>query len=139
MELRAAELVNSLNDKFKARQTIELRETGTVLSASDGIARIYGLDRVAAESCYNSRTISMGCAQSRGGTMLAPPCSGSAGDQEKANEVRRTGRIAEVRRSDHVGAWSMPWVSRWTAGTSRYEMKTRRIEVKAPGSSCVSR
>ena len=49
MELRAAEISEILKRQIQGYdKQIELRETGTVLSASDGIARIYGLDRVAA-------------------------------------------------------------------------------------------
>ena len=48
MELRAAEISEIIKRQIQSYgKQVELRETGTVLSAGDGIARIYGLDRVA--------------------------------------------------------------------------------------------
>ena len=48
MELRAAEISEIIKQQIQGYDAqVELRETGTVLSASDGIARIHGLDQVA--------------------------------------------------------------------------------------------
>ena len=48
MELRAAEISEIIKRQIQGYdKQVELRETGTVLSAGDGIARIYGLEGVA--------------------------------------------------------------------------------------------
>ena len=49
MEIRAAEISDIIKRQIKEyEREIEVRETGRVLSTGDGIARIYGLDKVAA-------------------------------------------------------------------------------------------
>src|SRR5438876_487874 len=49
MQIRAAEISDVIRDQIKEyEKQLEVRETGFVLSAGDGIARIYGLERVAA-------------------------------------------------------------------------------------------
>jgi len=48
MELKASEISEIIKRQIQGYdKQVELRETGTVLSAGDGIARIHGLDRVA--------------------------------------------------------------------------------------------
>src|SRR2546425_8590145 len=49
MQIRAAEISDVIRDQIKEyEKQLEVRETGFVLSAGDGIARIYGLERGAA-------------------------------------------------------------------------------------------
>src|SRR5215475_9564365 len=49
MQIRAAEISDIIREQIKDyEKQLEVRETGTVLSCGDGIARIYGLDKVAA-------------------------------------------------------------------------------------------
>ena len=48
MELKAAEISEIIKQQIQGYdKQVEVRETGTVLSAGDGIARVHGLDRVA--------------------------------------------------------------------------------------------
>ena len=47
MELKAAEISEIIKRQIQGYdKQVEERETGTVLSAGDGIARVHGLDRV---------------------------------------------------------------------------------------------
>ena len=49
MQIRAAEISDIIREQIKEyEKQLEVRETGVVLSAGDGIARIYGLDKAAA-------------------------------------------------------------------------------------------
>src|SRR5438094_8223857 len=49
MQIRAAEISDVIREQIKQfEKQLEVRETGMVLSAGDGIARIYGLDKAAA-------------------------------------------------------------------------------------------
>jgi F-type H+-transporting ATPase subunit alpha len=48
MAIRAAEISDIIRQQLKDyTKSLEVRETGTVLSTGDGIARIYGLERAA--------------------------------------------------------------------------------------------
>ena len=48
-QIRASEISDIIKQEIENfDREVEVRETGTVLSTGDGIARIYGLDRVAA-------------------------------------------------------------------------------------------
>ena len=48
MAIRAAEISDILRQQLEDYgKSLEVRETGTVLSTGDGIARIYGLERAA--------------------------------------------------------------------------------------------
>ena len=49
MELRAEEISRILRDQIADfDQAVEVSETGSVLSVGDGVARVYGLDKVMA-------------------------------------------------------------------------------------------
>ena len=49
MEIGTAEISRIIKEQIRDyEKTVEVQEIGTVLSTGDGIARIYGLDRVAA-------------------------------------------------------------------------------------------
>src|SRR5262245_66576909 len=49
MQIRAAEISDIIREQIRDyEKQLEVRETGVVLSAGDGIARIYGLDKVEA-------------------------------------------------------------------------------------------
>ena len=49
MEIGTAEISRIIKEQIRDyEKTVEIQEVGTVLSTGDGIARIYGLDRVAA-------------------------------------------------------------------------------------------
>ena len=46
MQIRAAEISDIIREQIREyEKQLEVRETGVVLSAGDGIARIYGLDK----------------------------------------------------------------------------------------------
>src|SRR5205823_13623657 len=97
MELRAAEISEILKRQIQGYdKQIELRETGTVLSASDGIARIYGLDRVAAGELLQFPHDIYGMALNLEEDNVGAVLLGSDTEIKEGDEVRRTGRIMEV-------------------------------------------
>ena len=50
-KIRADEISRIIKDRIKSfGHEVKLEETGTVLSAGDGIARVYGLDKAMAVS-----------------------------------------------------------------------------------------
>ena len=49
MQIRAAEISDVVKEQIRDyEKNLDVRETGLVLTSGDGIARVYGLDRVAA-------------------------------------------------------------------------------------------
>jgi F-type H+-transporting ATPase subunit alpha len=135
MELRAAEISEILKRQIQGYdKQIELRETGTVLSASDGIARIYGLDRVAAGELLQFPHDIYGLALNLEEDNVGAAVFGEVQAIREGDEVRRTGRIAEVpvgatMLGRVVNALGQPVDGKGPVDTK----ETRRIEVKAPG------
>jgi F-type H+-transporting ATPase subunit alpha len=135
MELRAAEISEIIKRQIQSYgKEVELRETGTVLSASDGIARIYGLDRVAAGELLQFPHDIYGLALNLEEDNVGAAVFGEIQAIKEGDEVRRTGRIAEVPVGEAmlgrvVNALGQPVDDRGAIDAK----ETRRIEVKAPG------
>ena len=135
MELRAAEISEIIKQQIQGYNTqVELRETGTVLSASDGIARIHGLDQVAAGELLQFPGDMFGLALNLEEDNVGAAVFGEVQAIKEGDEVRRTGRIAEVPVGDAmlgrvVNALGQPIDGKGPIVSA----ETRRIEVKAPG------
>src|SRR5215467_14327174 len=101
MQIRAAEISDVIREQIKQfEKQLEVRETGVVLSAGDGIARIYGLDKAAAgellEFPHNIYGIVLNLEEDNVGAAVF----GEAQAISEGDEVRRTNRIAEVPVGD---------------------------------------
>src|SRR5438094_99312 len=135
MELRAAEISEIIKRQIQGYgKQVELRETGTVLSAGDGIARIYGLDRVAAGELLQFPHEIYGLALNLEEDNVGAAVFGEIQAIKEGDEVRRTGRIAEVPVGEGmlgrvVNALGQPVDDKGPIAS----LETRRIEVKAPG------
>ncbi|MGD9762163.1 MAG: F0F1 ATP synthase subunit alpha [Candidatus Binatia bacterium] len=135
MEIRAAEISDIIKRQIQEYQReVEVRETGRVLATGDGIARIYGLDQAAAgellEFPHNIYGIVLNLEQDNVGAAIF----GEAHEVKEGDEVRRTGRIAEVPVGEAllgrvVDALGRPIDGKGPISTPH----TRRIELKAPG------
>jgi F-type H+-transporting ATPase subunit alpha len=125
MEIRAAEI----NER-----EIEVRETGRVLATGDGIARVYGLDKVAAGELVRFPHDIYGMVLNLEEDNVGVAIFGEAHEIKEGDEVRRTGRIAEVPVGEAllgrvVDALGQPQDGKGAIDTPH----TRRIELKAPG------
>ena len=135
MELRAAEISEIIKQQIQGYdQQVEQRETGTVLSAGDGIARIHGLDRVASGELLQFPGDLYGLALNLEEDNVGAAVFGEVQSIKEGDEVRRTGRIAEVpvgaaMRGRVVNSLGQPLDGKGPIDTT----ETRRIEVKAPG------
>lgn len=135
MAIRAAEISDIIRQQLKDyTKSLEVRETGTVLSTGDGIARIYGLERAAVgellEFPHNVFGMVLNLEEDNVGAALF----GESQAIGEGDEVRRTGRIAEVPvgpelRGRVVNALGQPIDGKGEIKASQ----TRRIELKAPG------
>jgi len=135
MEIRAAEISAVIKKQIaEYDKNVEVRETGTVLSCGDGIARIYGLDKAAAGELLQFPHDIYGMVLNLEEDNVGAVLFGEASEIGEGDEVQRTNRIAEVPvgealRGRVVNALGVP-----IDGKGPIETKeTRRIEVKAPG------
>jgi F-type H+/Na+-transporting ATPase subunit alpha len=135
MQIRAAEISDIIREQIRDyEKQLEVRETGVVLSAGDGIARIYGLDKVEAGELIAFPHDVYGLALNLEEDNVGAAIMGEAQLIKEGDEVRRTGRIAEVPVGDAllgrvVNALGQPVDGKGPIKTS----DTRRIELKAPG------
>jgi len=135
MEIRAAEISDVIKEQIaEYSRQVEVRETGIVLSCGDGIARVYGLDKAAAGELilfpHDVSGMVLNLEEDNVGAVLF----GEAQAIGEGDEVRRTGRIAEVPvgpalRGRVVNALGLPIDGKGPIQTK----ESRRIELKAPG------
>jgi F-type H+-transporting ATPase subunit alpha len=135
MQIRAAEISDIIREQIREyEKQLEVRETGVVLSAGDGIARIYGLDRVAAGELIEFPHGIYGIVLNLEEDNVGAAIFGEQQAIKEGDEVRRTGRIAEVPVGEAllgrvVNAIGQPVDGKGPVKTTA----TRRIELKAPG------
>jgi F-type H+/Na+-transporting ATPase subunit alpha len=135
MEIRASEISEILKQQIKDFEgRIEVRETGTVLSTGDGIARIHGLDGAAAGELLQFGQDLYGIVLNLEEDNVGAAVFGEAQLVAEGEEVRRTGKIAEVpvgaeMRGRVVNALGQPIDGKGPVPSK----EARRIELKAPG------
>jgi F-type H+-transporting ATPase subunit alpha len=135
MDIRAAEISDVIKKQIaEYSKSVEVRETGTVLSCGDGIARIYGLDKAAAGELLQFPHDIYGMVLNLEEDNVGAVLFGEAREIGEGDEVKRTNRIAEVPvgaalRGRVVDALGVPIDGKGPIDTK----ETRRIEIKAPG------
>ena len=135
MELKAAEISEIIKRQIQGYdKQVEVRETGTVLSAGDGIARVYGLDRVSSGELLLFPHDIFGIALNLEEDNVGAAVFGEVQAIKEGDEVRRTGRIAEVPIGDAMLGRVVNALGQPVDGKGPISTKdTRRIELKAPG------
>jgi len=135
MEIRAAEISDIIKRQIKEyEREIEVRETGRVLSTGDGIARIYGLDKVAAGELLEFPHGIFGIALNLEEDNVGSAIFGEAHAIKEGDEVRRTGRIAEVPVGEALLGRVVDSLGQPLDGKGPIDTQhRRRIELKAPG------
>ena len=135
MEIGTAEISRIIKEQIRDYdKTVEIQEVGTVLSTGDGIARIHGLDKVAAGELLEFPHGIFGLALNLEEDNVGAALFGETQMIKEGDTVKRTGRIAEVpvgkamigRVVDALGA---PIDGRGPIEST----ERRRIELKAPG------
>ncbi|HEV8344451.1 MAG TPA: F0F1 ATP synthase subunit alpha [Candidatus Binatia bacterium] len=135
MEIGTAEISRIIKEQIQNYdKAIEVQEIGTVLSTGDGIARIYGLDKVAAGELLEFPHDIYGIALNLEEDNVGAAIFGEAHLIKEGDAVKRTGRIAEVPVGKAlvgrvVDALGQPIDGRGPVETQ----ERRRIELKAPG------
>src|SRR6267143_6143194 len=96
-DLKAEEITEIIRQQLSGiGKGVDRAEIGTVVSVGDGIARVYGLDRVMAgelvEFPHNIAGLALNLEEDNVGVVLL----GEASSIKEGDEVKRTGKIMSV-------------------------------------------
>jgi F-type H+/Na+-transporting ATPase subunit alpha len=134
-EIRPAEISEILRNEIRGFEgSVAVRETGRVLSCGDGIARIYGLQNAASGELLEFPHSIYGIVLNLEEDNVGAALFGEPEQIKEGDEVRRSGRIAEVPVGDAilgrvVNSLGQPIDDKGPIKSN----ETRRIELKAPG------
>jgi F-type H+/Na+-transporting ATPase subunit alpha len=138
MQIRAEEISQIIRKEIESfDQKVSVMETGTVLEAGDGIARVYGLEAaMAGELLDFGHGGVVGLVLNLEEDNVGVALLGNYEEVREGDSVKRTGKIAQVPVGDAligrvVNALGVPIDGKGpiTVGPN----DTRKIEVKAPG------
>jgi F-type H+/Na+-transporting ATPase subunit alpha len=134
-EIRPAEISEILRNEIRGFEgSVTVRETGRVLSCGDGIARIYGLQNAASGELLEFPHSIYGIVLNLEEDNVAAALFGDPQEIKEGDEVKRSGRIAEVPVGNAilgrvVNSLGQPIDDKGPIRSS----EARRIELKAPG------
>ncbi len=135
MDIKPGEITDILKREIKEYdREIDVAETGTVLSAGDGIARVYGLDNALAGELVEFPGGIRGMVLNLEEDNVGVAIMGDSMHIKEGDLVRRTGSIIEVPVGDAmlgrvVDALGNPIDGKGPIATT----ETRLVEIKAPG------
>jgi F-type H+-transporting ATPase subunit alpha len=135
VEIGTAEISRIIKEQIQDYdKAVEIQEIGTVLSTGDGIARIYGLDKVAAGELLEFPHRIYGVALNLEEDNVGAALFGETHLIKEGDTVKRTGRIAEVPVGTALVGRVVNALGEPIDGRGPIEAKERRrIELKAPG------
>jgi len=135
MELRAEEISQIIKNQITDYdKKVELSETGTVLSVGDGIARIYGLEKVMAMELVEFSGGILGLVLNLEEDNVGVAIMGEDIHIREGDIVKRTKRIAEVPVGEAVLGRVVSAVGEPLDGKGPIDAKEfRRVEMVAPG------
>ncbi len=135
MELRAEEISQIIKEQITDYdKKIELSETGTVLSVGDGIARVYGLEKVMALELVEFPGGILGLVLNLEEDNVGVAIMGEDIHIKEGDIVKRTRRIAQVPVGEAVLGRVVSAVGEPLDGKGPIEAKeSRRVEMVAPG------
>ena len=135
MEIKAEEISAILRKQIRDYgKRVEVSETGVVLSVGDGIARVYGLEKVMAgelvEFTHGIRGFVLNLEEDNVGVAIM----GHDVKIREGDEVRRTGRIAEVPVGEELTGRVLNALGESIDGLGPIQgREKRKIDLKAPG------
>ena len=135
MEIGTAEISRIIKEQIRDYdKTVEIQEVGSVLSTGDGIARIHGLDKVAAGELLEFPHGIFGIALNLEEDNVGAALFGETHMIKEGDTVKRTGRIAEVPVGKALVGRVVDALGTPIDGRGPIEStERRRIELKAPG------
>lgn len=135
MEIGPAEISQIIREQIRSYgRQMEIRETGTVISTGDGIARIYGLDNVGAGELLEFPHKIYGLVLNLEEDNVGAAIFGEIQAVKEGDTVKRTGRIADVPVGDALVGRVVNALGEPIDGKGPVAARERRrIEIKAPG------
>ena len=135
MVIRAAEISSIIKDQIANFETkADVAEVGTVLSVGDGIARVYGLDKVQAGEMVEFPGGIKGMALNLEMDNVGISIFGNDTGIKEGDTVKRTGEIVDVSVGKELLGRVVDGLGNPIDGKGTINAKEkRRIELKAPG------
>ncbi len=135
MNIKPGEITDILKREIKEyEREIDMAETGTVLSAGDGIARIYGLEKAQAGELVEFGEGVQGMVLNLEEDNVGVAVMGEAAEIREGDLVRRTGRIIDVPVGEGLLGRVVDALGNPIDGQGAIETSERsRVELKAPG------
>jgi len=135
MEIKAAEISSVIKDQIANFETkADVAEVGTVLSVGDGIARVYGLDKVQAGEMVEFPGSIKGMALNLEMDNVGVSIFGDDTGIKEGDTVKRTGEIVDVPVGKELLGRVVDGLGNPIDGKGNIDSKDRRrIELKAPG------
>ncbi len=135
MDIRAAEISAILKEQIKNfGQEAQVSEVGQVLSVGDGIARVYGLDKVQAGEMVEFENGVRGMALNLETDNVGIVIFGNDREIKEGQTVKRTGAIVDVPVGKGLLGRVVDPLGNPLDGRGAIEAtERRRVDVKAPG------
>src|ERR671926_645341 len=135
MDIRAAEISSILKQQIASFGTeADVAEVGTVLSVGDGIARVYGLDKVQAGEMVEFPNGMKGMALNLETDNVGVVIFGDDSAIREGDTVKRTGAIVDVPVGRGLLGRVVDALGNPIDGKGPLQdVERRRVEVKAPG------
>jgi F-type H+/Na+-transporting ATPase subunit alpha len=135
MQLRAEEISQIIKKQIQNyEKSVEVSETGTVLTIGDGIARIYGLSGAMAGELVEFPGGLFGLVLNLEEDNVGVAIFGESTTVKEGDQVKRTGRIADVPAGPALVGRVVNALGQPIDGKGPIESPfRRRIEIKAPG------
>jgi F-type H+-transporting ATPase subunit alpha len=135
MRIKAGEISQIIKEEIAGYdKRVEVAETGTVLSAGDGIARVHGLEKVMAGELVDLPHGVQGLVLNLEEDNVGIAVMGHAEAIREGDQVKRTGKIASVPVGKGVAGRVLDALGNPIDGKGPVEStETREIELKAPG------
>jgi len=135
MQIKAEEISQIIKDQIGEYETsIDLNETGTVISVGDGIARVYGVQNCMAMELLEFPGGIMGLALNLEEDNVGCAVLGDVSGVKEGDIVKRTGKIAEVPVGPAMEGRVVDAIGQPLDGQGPINAtETAKIEVLAPG------
>lgn len=135
MQIKAEEISQIIKEQIAGyEKDIDLKETGTVLSVGDGIARVYGVENCQAMELLEFPGNIFGLALNLEEDNVGCAVLGSVREIKEGDIVKRTGKIAEVPVGPAMEGRVVDGLGQPIDGKGPVETtEFRKIEVLAPG------
>ena len=135
MQLRAEEISQIIKKQIQSyEKTVEVSETGTVLTLGDGIARVHGLSGAMAGELVEFPGDLFGLVLNLEEDNVGVAIFGDANAIKEGDTVKRTGRIADVPVGPALVGRVVNALGQSIDGKGEIESPhRRRVEIKAPG------